>query len=243
MKLVRIVVAIMIAIFPGCARYYSWTVKHFTQADKLASCSGRISDFIRSGSRYDGFQTVGFFDILWLSDEVMNAYVDLIAQRCGLSAVKKENLRLEKLADGKHSIVFYLSMTEELGRQVQIATCNMQPHWTVVLTSHDKEYAVASVTRIDLDPEFKEFFIKGYNRYHTAWQLEYDWSRYRSTYRLVFDRFDDEGTDLLDGTIQIDLRSPEYGVKFCWNVDRLLETEDQRSCEGFNEINKHCCRD
>lgn len=204
----RIVVCLLpLCLLTSCKRYYRWGKQQFTQVDKRACEAKDMTSYLRSVDLYDEFQTVGMFDVLWLSDDVRLHHVDQIADRFALPADKIATMRKDVLQENEQRLVFYLLMTQENdGIVPQLAARDAQAMWAVALCRDGQEYPVKQVTRVDLEPEWRQIFGKRY-------------SRYRNAYKLVFNRYTPKMDDLLPtdtSRLELVIRSTKYNVNFCW---------------------------
>lgn len=223
--------AVLLCILPGC-RYYNWASKSFKQVDKRSSCYELVMPYRCSTTLYDGLNTVGMFDILWYSDAVRNTYQKLSDDRFGVSAplASPETLSCgacplnaapvnaeQNVSDSKNQsrLIFYLVTTSAEDSMVPLfATANNKNSiWSAVLKQGDAHYPAVEIKKVSLTPELKAFFAHHVNRY-------------RDIYRIEFNRYAPDGTDLMptpDTIMCVSLRSVQYEVTFCW---------DSVSCKG-----------
>src|SRR5579885_1068642 len=77
----------LVCILPGC-RYVEWGKGQFQQADKWCDYVKPVKPYIRSMDLFDGFSTVGHFDVLLVAEPVRQAYTKAFAYRRGMSEEK-----------------------------------------------------------------------------------------------------------------------------------------------------------
>ena len=193
---------------PGCTRYVQWGKKQFIQADKCCDYAAQVRPFIRTIDAYDGFSTVGHFDLLWVSPEVRDVYARAFACRRGVP-----NAQAQAFADGifkkfDDSVYFYLLMPDTTqGLQPCMDSKDPMSRWAVVLCNGETEYTPTDIRKIDLDPEIKVFFGKRFNKY-------------RILYFVVFDRYSEDGTErFTQSSYTMSIRSSAYNVQACWRSD------------------------
>jgi hypothetical protein len=196
-----------LCLLSSCTRYYRWGKQQFTQVDKRAGDDQAVVSYLRSVDLYDEFQTVGMFDALWLSEEVRLHYIDQIAKRFALLDDKVAKMRKDALEENERLLSFYLVMTQNNdGILPELAARDAQATWAVVLRQDGKEYPVKTVTRVDLEPEYRQIFGKRYSRYRTA-------------YKLDFNRYSSKMNDLFptnERPLELVIRSAKYNVSFSW---------------------------
>lgn len=214
---IRYLLLLGLCFFSGCKRYYNWSKRFFAQADKRKLDDACIKPYHTYITVHDGFATVGWFDILWMSDPVWDWYNKNIAERYGLTVDKYKKLQDDQESENSAYITFYLLMsqpnipTDPLPR---LAT-KTASQWAIVLAVDGNEYQAAEVKLVDLSPELQEFFGFHYNRY-------------RNVYRVKFVRHTPAETeggqeqDLLaaDG-FELRLRSIKHELDFVWNHETM----------------------
>ena len=157
--------------FSSCSRFKHWTYHTFHSAEKLESDLGLAHGHLRRVRSYYQLNTVALFDVLWLSDEVRQTYVDLYAQKY---CARPEDINYElkhQLHENDHFITFYIMMSEEEG----IAFGDKFGKWTVSLDVGDFSYAPVSVKIIDdLAYEWRKILGDSYNCFKTPYEVKFD---------------------------------------------------------------------
>ena len=68
---------IIVGMLPGCIKYYRVAKTEFPQGKEQVEEQFEARDDIKSVSIYDQFETTAFFDVMWFSEVIRDAYVDL----------------------------------------------------------------------------------------------------------------------------------------------------------------------
>ncbi len=196
-----------ILFLSGCSdnRYVRWGKAQFRQVEKIVREVRSVLPY-QSTTLYDGFVTVGFFDILWFNDQMKTLYLDRVAERLGCSAAQVTVPRTAAASvDLTKELVFYLVMTNpDNDLTPQVAANNPRSSWSISLCKDDTWYSATAVDIVTLEPELYELMGEKFE------------PKYRSTYRVKFDRptnFADENTV----PFSISLRSNKYIVNFIYD--------------------------
>ena len=206
----------------GCRRYYDWGKSFFVQADNRTLGDSCVKQYHTYVTAHQGFETVGWFDILWMSDPVWEWYKGQLAQRYGLTEGAVFDLQEEQDAQTSAYITFYVLMsqpnvpTDPLAR---FAT-HTPSQWAITLAIDGKEYQAREIKQLDLSPEMQAFFGWHYNRY-------------RGAYRVKFARHTDTNADLLQAgdTMELKFRSVKHELDFVWDheSERWCIPQEERS--------------
>lgn len=205
------VIVAMLFLCSGCSRVSDWVIHSFEQGDRAIYDETIPKQHIRSITVYDEFYTRGRFAVMWLSDAVRTVYTDVSAIRQGKSEEKRDSFLRRQLAENQHFIVFYVlapysyALNDPLGE------------WSIFLQIGDLYFEPIEIKAFELEPEYKAFFGKHYNRFKVA-------------YRVKFEAKDAaDGKPLLrEGVSQLSmhLRSLQRNIKLDWNLkDREKETD------------------
>ena len=136
--------ALLLAVcfLSGCSRYYKWGKSFFTQADKRNLHESCIKPYHTYVTVHDGFETVGWFDVLWMADPVWDWYNANVVKRYGLPAGGLQKLEDEQDAENSAYITFYLLMS-----QPNVSTdplprlgTHVASQWSIVLAVDGDEY-------------------------------------------------------------------------------------------------------
>jgi len=189
-------------LLPGCTRIIDWGKSSFCQGEKMEFDSKTPQDYIRSVTVYDQFYTRGRFDVMWLSDQVRTAYTNLYMLKQGKTEEKRTAFLRRQLAENQHFIVFYVvtPFNYSLG--------DANSEWSLFLQIADTYFTPVEVKLFDIEPEYKSFFGKHFNRF-------------KITYRVKFEAKDADGKPVLDEhatQLSLHLRSLERKIKLDWNI-------------------------
>jgi len=67
----------VLILFPSCIKYYKLSKDEFPQGEDHKRYKELRAGNLRTVAIYDQFATKAIFDLLWLSDDVRNAYVNI----------------------------------------------------------------------------------------------------------------------------------------------------------------------
>jgi len=189
----------------GCGRLVDWGKRTLHQGDNLAVDTTSPHAYVRSIILYDQFATIAMFDAIWLSDAVRTAYTDIYALKYGKDEEQKKVFLRRQFAENRHFITFFVLSTT----LAPISEENSE--WTLFLQIGDETFAPQEIKKIALDPEYKAFFGKHFNRFKLA-------------YRVTFDANDSEEVPLLrEDTPEMTLyfRSVYKEARLCWDLNKL----------------------
>jgi hypothetical protein len=185
-------------------RITDWANASFTQAQETEVFYSIPRTYIRSVKRYDEFSTSALFDVLWLSDQVKNAYASSYAYKRGKDEVFRDRLLQEQLEESKNYITFYVLAPHAY------ALSEKDSDWSLSLELGDYALQPVEIKVIDLSAEYKDFFGEKYNRFRTA-------------YRVKFDAKNSEGALMLhEGMKEMYLhcRTMKKEVSMLWYIDQ-----------------------
>ncbi len=187
---------------PGCSKIVQWGKDSFAQGQKVPDYTVVPREYIRSAIIYDQFKTQALFDVLWLSDEVRNAYVDTHIMRTGKSSEQKELLLRRELEENNHYVTFYVLSLHS------ISLIDPQPLWITSLKVDDEVYQPVEIKYIDISPEYILFFGKKMSGFKVAYQLKFD------AHTVDGDPILSEG----DHILKLYFRSPEKELYVTWKL-------------------------
>lgn len=206
MKSIWVYVALMSSILillPGCQRIVEWGKGNFYQGDAADwYVPENIKPYLKSVTVYDQFNTVGMFDVLWLSDDVRAAYTEAYTFKRGKDEEHRNLFLRRQLAENNHFIVFYILSPQT------IPLSGPETDWSIALRIDDDFYTPIEIKRIELSPEYKALFSGRFNRFKIAYQVR-------------FDAKDVEGDSLLSMKtkwMMLYFRSVYKEVELCWEL-------------------------
>lgn len=164
-------IAALLVGFSGCSRYVTWPADVFFQGtceDQLCAC---IKNYLRSIRMYDQFSTRGLFDILWLSDQVQEAFVLTRASKKHLMPEQTALLReRERKAFDGYTVVY---MFAPLAYDSASSLTHPQSRWSVVLARGDSIIQPYDIINIELGPEYRACIPAHCMRARTAYQVRF----------------------------------------------------------------------
>jgi hypothetical protein len=211
---IRLCVVVMILGLSGCRRYYEWGRAQFDQVMYRDVHDDVIDPYVQSIDQYDGFTTVGHFDVLWYAQPVMRWYFKQYGDRVGACSDAWKKLYNEQSIEQQQRIVFYalLPYTDTtLKPQLSIEKSDIST-WYPVLYIDGKEHQPIEIKKVlRVQPELAQIFASRFDPH------------YRVLYYIAYRRSCDETRDYLAEAqdICLVLRSASYEVEACWTPECL----------------------
>ncbi|MBI2774827.1 hypothetical protein HYX58_02385 [Candidatus Dependentiae bacterium] len=216
----RAVIFLFVFLLSSC-RYSRWAMEQLPQAGTINYETKLVARYIRSLHLYDQFDTIGHFDILWLSDDVRCQYASLHARRNGSYAENAIEFERRQLEENNYFISFYLLVSASDSCIVDSITDNSS--FSVFMKIDDELYHPIQVKHLDeLPSEYALFFGLRFNKF-------------KQIFLIKFDAADCNGNRLISsGTKTVDLwftKATRFG-----SVRWYLTNEG----EAISEPNKEC---
>ena len=105
----RFLLVVGLFFLSGCGGLVDWAHETFDQGKLHKKDRELVARDLKSVRIYDGFATVGMFDVLWLSDDIRALYTDTFSARHGKSKEVRETfLRRQSKANSQHTYLFHL---------------------------------------------------------------------------------------------------------------------------------------
>ncbi len=156
----------------GCSRILRWGKYTFCQAHTISVDISPAYAYVRTLRLYDQFNTVAIADVIWLSDTVRTVYADLYScQRCKSPEHRQAFLR-RQLQENNHFITFYVLMPKDSVPSFSFGTTF--GIWSVTLVINGTCFSPREVKAVDLAPEYQRIFGNRYNRYKSAYLIQFD---------------------------------------------------------------------
>ncbi|MBT3456419.1 hypothetical protein HN446_05120 [bacterium] len=145
----------------SCVRIKKWTKKTFPQATELNDYQSQIKKYRGTVKLYEFFQTKAQFDVIWLSDDVREAYSEMHCRKHGKTGEDEGNVLKRQLERNNFYISFYVLCLRNstIGKK--------KSKWSVYLDVDGKKTTVKDVEQVDLPPEYQELFGKKFNKFKT----------------------------------------------------------------------------
>jgi len=202
-------------LLSGCNRVIDWAKESFYQGDELRDYSVVPRQFLRSVKVYDQFETLGIFDVLWLSGPVRTAYAQLHSCRHGKSCEHEKAFLRRQLEENKHFIDFYVLTLYNKPLDGEDSL------WSLFLDVDGCRYAPQEIEAIDLSQEYKFFFGKRFGKF-------------KISYMIRFSAQDIENRPLIDentSSISLVFRSVEKETMLSWDLLKLPCTTKFIDCD------------
>lgn len=213
-KLQRLSLLLIILTLTGCRRYVDWASAQFDQVVHRDAHDDVIDPYVQSIDQYDGFTTVGHFDVLWYAQPVVRWYFKQYGDRVGECSEAWKKLRNEQNIEQQQRIVFYVLMpyadtTYKPQLSIEKSDISM---WYPVLYIDGTEHQPIEIKKITrVQPELAQIFASRYDPH------------YRTLYYVAYKRCPNEREDYLAHAqdICLVLRSESYKVEACWTPECL----------------------
>jgi len=202
----------------SCIKYYDTVKSEFPQAKDQPTKQEAVYRYVRSETVYDEFQTRAIFDVLWLSDSVRSAYVDVYTNKHGLNLDGKDDLLKKQRKENEETISFYV--LAEVRDPGHISLEDSNSAWSLYLTN-DSGWKLnpKNIKEVELAPEYKNFFGR-----HRV-------TPFKVPYLVTFDLKDfvlNKGS--LDSGLKLVVGSVDKKIEFVWD-----ESQPMKKKVGNNE--------
>ena len=105
----EVFIVALVILLPGCGgNVVDWGKKSFAQGGVYQDTHILIQSYMRDVKVYDMFDTLGSFDVLWLSDEVRTLYTQLHATMFGKTEDSQGIFLRRQLKANTQHLVFYV---------------------------------------------------------------------------------------------------------------------------------------
>jgi hypothetical protein len=198
----QLLISAVLFILPGCTPMIEWGKHTFYQGDSLEKKTDRAQSYIRSVNAYDQFATIARFDALWLSPEVRNLYIDLVARTGGKNDDQKKVLLNRQQDELKHFITFYILSPYD------ITLGENSSRWGLFLSIDGVPHNPIEIKIVELSPIYSSFFADRQMRFCASYQVK-------------FDALDPQNQPIVtDATKELTLyfRSLEKELKLSWSL-------------------------
>lgn len=156
----------------SCIKYHELATSEFPQGQRCDDKQAVCAAYSRQAPVYKEFETQAWFDLLWLSDSVRTAYVDVYCSKRGWSADKKEEMLKRQLEENRHWLSFYV--LAEVPDRTYAALNDPNALWTFsALVDNNEKIVPEPIKDVDLEPEFQLLFGSKFNSLKTAYILKF----------------------------------------------------------------------
>jgi hypothetical protein len=164
--------ALTFSLIQGCLDPDRILSCEFSQVTRLTPKNDRLSSILKSITLYDGLETKAHFDVVWMSDEAQALYVNLHAEKQGLSGVKARALLQQRLEENEQTITMYVLASVVDDSHISLSDHNSS--WSLSLeTASGLRIRPDSISEEDIQPEIR--FLFGHR-----------FARFKKMYKVVF---------------------------------------------------------
>jgi hypothetical protein len=207
----------------SCIRYDKLLKTEVPQGTDYLDKRDIAYNYVRSVAVYDEFITRALFSMLWLSDEVRNAYADIYCSKRGIQGDAREEFLKRQLEENNHWYAFYV--LADVRDKTYLMLNEKNAVWTLSLDLGNKMILIPeSVKEVDIEPEFQSFFGNNFTLFKTA-------------YLVKFAKVDATGNVFnASDTVKLIVSSPYKKVNAVWEKHKLkkkgalLKNEDFYWC-------------
>jgi hypothetical protein len=213
-KLRLVISCFSLVLLSGCARYVNWGRSQFEQVTYRVVHERDFDPYIQSIDRYDGFNTVGHFDLVWYAYPVLEWFFKQYGERVGASSAAWKKLYNEQMLEQRQRIVFYIALpynSNSLVAQLSLEKSDLAL-WSARLYIDGIEHQPVEIRKISR-PIIELAHIFG---------PRYD-AHYRELYYVAYARSSQDTNDYLANAqaLCLVLRSDVYEVVASWTPQCL----------------------
>lgn len=163
---------VVIPFFSSCVKYHQILQKEVPQGKKRDEHPQIAQAYLRSCSFYDQFQTLAFFDVLWLSDQLKTTYVGMQSERQGKDEQSREALLRRLLEESNHWISCIV--LADIRDKTHVSLSENDSAWSLFLQTKDGEKVQPiSIKEIELDAEYQLFFGPRFTTFKKAYLVKF----------------------------------------------------------------------
>ena len=171
-KLFIFLFAPVLMLFPSCIKYYELSKQEFPQGKEYKDEREVVANNLKTASIYDEFETRAIFDVLWLSDETRETYVDLHCKKRGKDKQAKQALLRRQLEDNKHWTTFYI--LSDVRDKTHVSLTDKNSLWSLYLTTTDgQKITPVSIKESEVEPEYQSLFGPRFNSFKRAYMVKF----------------------------------------------------------------------
>ncbi|MCK4651012.1 hypothetical protein KAT08_02430 [Candidatus Babeliales bacterium] len=150
-------ILLILFLLPSCIKYYKLEKDEFPQGKDLEDKREIVDANLRRVAVYDQFATKAIFDVLWLSNDTREAYVDINCKKNGKDDQEKRALLRRQLEENKHWNSFYV--LADVRDKINISLTDKNSIWSLYVVGKDEDRVrPISIKEVDLEPEYQFLF-------------------------------------------------------------------------------------
>jgi|SaaInlLV_10m_DNA_2_1039722.scaffolds.fasta_scaffold00173_7 hypothetical protein len=177
---------IIVGMLPGCIKYYRVAKTEFPQGKEQVEEQFEARDDIKSVSIYDQFETTAFFDVMWFSEVIRDAYVDLYCKRRGL--IKNERNSFAESYESKYANKLIFCILADVRDKKHDSLNDKNSAWSMYVDLGNRKILPSKIDKVVLDPEVKKLFGSKFSNYKKAYQVTFDIGGDDYIYQLALNR-------------------------------------------------------
>lgn len=127
----------------------------------------KINNYFKNLSLYDQFETVGKFDILWLSDEIKSVMSDMHVQMLGKDQEVRNNFFRREIKENSEYITFYVLANHD------ISLVDQPCAWHMYIDIDGKHYFPTNVKMLEITGYLKKLLGKRYTIHKDVYQVQF----------------------------------------------------------------------
>ena len=167
-------IASSLILFSGCTRVMDWGTQTFYQGCKVEPCLQIPKEHIRTARVYDQFNTLGIFNAMWISDDVLKAYTNLYAEKYALNENAANDFLERHRNDNQGFISFFvLGYDPYECNGPLLMNRDKEIPWKIFLKIDDIAYEPYLIKPIEFKEEFKLFFGKLFTKFKTSYVVQF----------------------------------------------------------------------
>ncbi len=209
-------------IFPGCIKYYKLSNMEFHQGKNHPEDRDALDGTKKRVAIYDEFRTKAIFDVLYLSDAVRMAYLDINSEKKGYDLNTKNNLKSKELEQNKFWTTFYI--LADIRDKKKTSLTDKNSDWSFYLLLDDlTRVQPISIKEIEVEPEYQYLFGSRFNLFQRYYEVKFPAKDLSGNYYINIK----ESFDLV-----LSSASKETHVKFNEPKDLIAKKKDNRTNKG-----------
>jgi hypothetical protein len=162
---------LLMVLLPACDRYVRWPRDVFYQGEHHDNVSGVVRAYTKSIRMYDQFSTVALFDILWVSDEIREQFVQSRSCRKHFTAHQEEAVRACLVGQREQYITFYVFAPRAYDSYMSLAC--PQSSWSIALSIDGCMYQPYDICVWDLESELYDVISAHCLRARTCYRVRF----------------------------------------------------------------------
>jgi hypothetical protein len=158
---------LIVILLPGCHSLIKWGKKEIQQIDKINFDQTIVKKFLQTIIIYEQFSFLWACDILFISQNISDLFIDMYTKRQHSNNQEKEILKQKEDSEQQQKVTFIILLPHQID-------FNEKNEWQIRLKIRDCIQKPNSITLIELSPEHKLFFGEKYKRFKLAYKVTFE---------------------------------------------------------------------